>query len=387
MSRRRLLTLRPIIAVVLIASMAIGAALGTGAQKGPPKGPPEWRLPNNDLGNHRVADSRISASNVGDLEVAWTKDVNATTRYGSFASMPIIADGTVYLHDLASNVTARRSRDRGDQVDPGLRRARHRPQRAEPAGRDPLRRHGHLGVRPRRGDRGRALACQAGHGSSAHRRPRGARRPGLRRHDHARRRRPGVRPRRTDGRDPVDLQHPEGPLGHPAAQPSRRHLEHAARRPEGRRLLRHGQRVHHPAASCSRTRPRCSTPTASSSCRAASGKLKWHYQAVPNDLYDWDLHLSPMWIPNQKRPMVVTAGKMGYIYAVDPVDREADLEDPGGRPQRPRQRRAQGAREPGQRDPHAPDGGAARGLRRGRDQHGLRGRRGLRRDREPRRPR
>ena len=106
MSRRRLLTLRPIIAVVLIASMAIGAALGTGAQKGPPKGPPEWRLPNNDLGNHRVADSQIKASNVGDLEVAWTKDVNATTRYGSFASMPIIANGTVYLQDLASNVTA-----------------------------------------------------------------------------------------------------------------------------------------------------------------------------------------------------------------------------------------------------------------------------------------
>jgi glucose dehydrogenase len=48
-----------------------------------------------------------------------------------------------------------------------------------------------------------------------------------------------------------------------------------------------------------------------------SGALRWHYQAVPNDFYDWDLQLSPMWIPG-KRPMIVTAGKMGYIYAIDP---------------------------------------------------------------------
>ena len=119
MSRRRLLTIRGIVAVALIASMAIGAALGTGAQKGPPRGPPEWRLPNGDLGNHRVADSQISASNVGNLKVAWTKDVNAAARYGSFASMPIIANGTVYLQDLASNVTAVDLRDRGDEVDAG----------------------------------------------------------------------------------------------------------------------------------------------------------------------------------------------------------------------------------------------------------------------------
>jgi glucose dehydrogenase len=49
----------------------------------------------------------------------------------------------------------------------------------------------------------------------------------------------------------------------------------------------------------------------------ADGRLKWHFQAVPNDFYDWDLHLSPMWIPG-KRPMIVTGGKMGYIYAVNP---------------------------------------------------------------------
>ena len=48
-----------------------------------------------------------------------------------------------------------------------------------------------------------------------------------------------------------------------------------------------------------------------------NGALRWHYQAVPNDFYDWDLHLSPMWIPG-KRPMIVTGGKMGYVYAIDP---------------------------------------------------------------------
>ena len=88
-----------------LAAMALGAALGIGAQSAP-KGPPEWRLPNKDLQNHRVADSAIRAANVGELEVAWTKDITATTRYGSFASMPLIVDGTVYLQDLGSNVTA-----------------------------------------------------------------------------------------------------------------------------------------------------------------------------------------------------------------------------------------------------------------------------------------
>src|SRR3954469_11647260 len=92
-------------AAAAAAAMVLGAALGIGAQS-PPKGPPEWRLPNKDLQNHRVADSAISAANVGDLQVAWTKDVTATTRYGSFASMPAIAGGTVYLQDLGSNVTA-----------------------------------------------------------------------------------------------------------------------------------------------------------------------------------------------------------------------------------------------------------------------------------------
>src|SRR5690348_9183939 len=92
-------------AVAAIAAMALGAALGIGAQSAQ-KGQPEWRLPNKDLQNHRVADSAITAANVGELQVAWTKDVTATTRYGSFASMPVIAGGTVYLQDLGSNVTA-----------------------------------------------------------------------------------------------------------------------------------------------------------------------------------------------------------------------------------------------------------------------------------------
>ena len=72
MSRKRPPVLIPAVAL-LIALMAIGAALGTGAQKSSSKAPAEWRLPNGDLSNHRVADSRISSSNVGDLEVAWTR--------------------------------------------------------------------------------------------------------------------------------------------------------------------------------------------------------------------------------------------------------------------------------------------------------------------------
>jgi len=49
----------------------------------------------------------------------------------------------------------------------------------------------------------------------------------------------------------------------------------------------------------------------------ATGKLKWHYQAVPNDFHDWDLQLSPIYAKTAGRALIVEAGKMGYVYAID----------------------------------------------------------------------
>ncbi|MFL5953803.1 MAG: PQQ-binding-like beta-propeller repeat protein [Gaiellaceae bacterium] len=48
-----------------------------------------------------------------------------------------------------------------------------------------------------------------------------------------------------------------------------------------------------------------------------TGKLHWYYQGVPNDFHDWDMQLSPIYATDGKRNLIVDAGKMGYVYAMD----------------------------------------------------------------------
>jgi outer membrane protein assembly factor BamB len=49
-----------------------------------------------------------------------------------------------------------------------------------------------------------------------------------------------------------------------------------------------------------------------------TGELLWHYQALPNDFWDWDLHLSPVLADSDGEELVLTGGKLGYVIAVDP---------------------------------------------------------------------
>jgi len=48
-----------------------------------------------------------------------------------------------------------------------------------------------------------------------------------------------------------------------------------------------------------------------------TGKLKWYFQGVPNDFHDWDMQLSPIYTESKGRKLVLDAGKMGYVYALD----------------------------------------------------------------------
>jgi glucose dehydrogenase len=48
-----------------------------------------------------------------------------------------------------------------------------------------------------------------------------------------------------------------------------------------------------------------------------TGKLKWYFQAIPNDFHDWDLQLSPVYATSGDRALVLAAGKMGFVYALD----------------------------------------------------------------------
>jgi outer membrane protein assembly factor BamB len=50
-----------------------------------------------------------------------------------------------------------------------------------------------------------------------------------------------------------------------------------------------------------------------------TGKLKWFFQAVPNDFYDWDMQIGPMYTATGPggQPTVIDSGKMGIVYAMN----------------------------------------------------------------------
>jgi outer membrane protein assembly factor BamB len=50
---------------------------------------------------------------------------------------------------------------------------------------------------------------------------------------------------------------------------------------------------------------------------AATGKLRWYYQAVPNDFMDHDLQTSPIATSINGTSVIIAAGKMGYVYAIN----------------------------------------------------------------------
>jgi outer membrane protein assembly factor BamB len=48
-----------------------------------------------------------------------------------------------------------------------------------------------------------------------------------------------------------------------------------------------------------------------------TGQLEWYYQAFPDDFHDWDLQISPIYTTVAGRPVVLAAGKGGFVYAFD----------------------------------------------------------------------
>jgi outer membrane protein assembly factor BamB len=50
---------------------------------------------------------------------------------------------------------------------------------------------------------------------------------------------------------------------------------------------------------------------------AATGRLRWYYQGVPNDFKDYDMQASPISARAGGVPVVIGSGKMGYVYEMD----------------------------------------------------------------------
>jgi outer membrane protein assembly factor BamB/uncharacterized cupredoxin-like copper-binding protein len=65
-----------------------------------------WSLPGGDLQNTRHVGGPINTSNVSTLGVAWTVPLTASGTFGAFATTPVVVNGVMYAQDLASNVQA-----------------------------------------------------------------------------------------------------------------------------------------------------------------------------------------------------------------------------------------------------------------------------------------
>ena len=50
---------------------------------------------------------------------------------------------------------------------------------------------------------------------------------------------------------------------------------------------------------------------------AATGKLRWYYQAIPNDFMDHDMQASPIAADVGATPAIIGSGKMGIVYAMN----------------------------------------------------------------------
>ena len=51
--------------------------------------------------------------------------------------------------------------------------------------------------------------------------------------------------------------------------------------------------------------------------RRAHRRFAWGRQVLPHDIYDWDLECPPILTRVNGRPLVVVAGKMGFVYAFE----------------------------------------------------------------------
>jgi outer membrane protein assembly factor BamB len=99
------------VTVVLVAACGSG---GTTSSTAVPRATPAqttpalttWSLPGADPQNTRNVGGPINASNVSTLGVAWTLPITAHSAFGAYATTPVAANGVLYTQDLDSNVQA-----------------------------------------------------------------------------------------------------------------------------------------------------------------------------------------------------------------------------------------------------------------------------------------
>jgi outer membrane protein assembly factor BamB len=296
-----------------------------------------WAYPNGDLANSRRVGGPITKDTVDRLGVAWTVPITAAGSFGGYAATPIITGGRAYVQDLASNVKAldmgtgtviwSKDYDTPNIGPNGVSVADGRvygatttsafaldEETGEEIWRVKLRRNANEGIDMAPGYHdgtvyvstvpGNAKSFYKGNGVGI-----------LWALDAA----TGEK-RWSFNTVPDDLwseEHKEinsgGGLWHPPAFDAQGSLYFSVANPApwpGTKKF--------PWAT-SRPGPNKYTNTIVK-LDAETGEMRWHNQVLPHDIYDWDLHLPPVLAETDGKPIVLSGGKMGYVYAFDPAD-------------------------------------------------------------------
>ena len=304
---------------------------GTTAPKAaPPSG--SWPYPNADLANTRdMRGSTISSANVSRLAEAWTFKLtgaaaNGLGAYGSLSAAPIVRDGVVYVQDLDSDVYA-------IALATGQLRWEYRCDQPETSGPGPN------GVAVVDGTVYGLTPTTAFALNSASGRPIWTDSHLLGAGDGTF----GIQPQVANGRVYLASQYGSGPGGGLLVALNAANGTEVWKFNTVRRADQGVQSVHLGAGGAWETplvsgdgsvtygignpyqspdsamaHPSAQLYTDSDvNLDAATGKLRWYYQGVPNDFKDYDMQASPISADANGVRVVIGSGKMGYVYEMN----------------------------------------------------------------------
>lgn len=318
----------------LVLSLVVCLLAACGGNPGPPPlRTGSWPYPNGDLQNTRVAtDSTISSLNIDKLKVAWSFALSGTAATGvngagSFAAAPVVVDGVVYIQDLYANVYA-------IDLVTGKLKWEYTLNTAEVTGPGPdgvaVANGVVYGTSPRT-----AFALDAatgkpvwldnsllGNGQGTFE----------------------IQPQVADGRVYLGSGYGSGPgggvlialdaatgrelwtfdtvVGGTTASVQATGLgsggawETPLVRDDGSVTFGTGNPYQTPASAMSNPSAQLYTDS-DVNLDAATGKLRWYYQGVPDDFKDYDMQASPVAATINGKAAVLGSGKMGYVYAMD----------------------------------------------------------------------
>ena len=291
-----------------------------------------WPYPNADLANTRDAiGSMISSANVSKLAQAWTfkltgKAAVGVRPYGSLTANPIVRNGVVYLQDLDSDVYAL-------ALATGKLRWEYRCNQPERSGPGPN------GVAVADGQVYALTPTAAFALSAITGRTKWVDGDLLRKGQGTF----GIQPQVADGRVYLASQYGSGPGGgvllalnassgtmlwrfktvvgpEPGAQSLGLGAGGAWETPlvSGDGSVTYGIANPYQTPAAAIAHPARELYTNSDvNLNAATGKLRWYYQGVPDDFKDYDMQASPISARIDGVSVVIGSGKMGYVYEMN----------------------------------------------------------------------